>query len=180
MRDASLLREASFFLSFFPFESDAGASVAAAASSSVASALALASIVPGGVGSSAAGGDDGGNSSLRTSGSVAAAAESSCGAGTGAVIERCVGKTGGFAMHLMNPTPFADNFTITATAQPNRAPAAQDQSMTTDEDTAKAITLTGDKVGVQVVAVTSCAPTTRSPARCCTSSSCRPTSRVCP
>jgi len=91
----------------------------------VASALALASIVPGGVGSSAAGGvgssaaggDDGGNSSLRTSGSVAAAAESSCGAGTGAVIERCVGKTGGFALHLMNPTPFADNFTITATAQ---------------------------------------------------------------
>jgi hypothetical protein len=117
MRDASLLREASFFLSFFPFESDAGASVAAAASTSVASALALASIVTGGVGSSAAGGDDGGNSSLRTSGSVAAAAESSCGAGTGAVIERCVGKTGGFAMHLMNPTPFADNFTITATAQ---------------------------------------------------------------
>ena len=63
------------------------------------------------------GGDDGGDSSSEGSATVAAGAESSRGASAAAAVRRCGGEAGGFALHSIYPSPFAEHFSMTAIAR---------------------------------------------------------------
>ena len=132
-------------INIFSFFSGAASSAGASAAASSATFLLAGAGDAAGAGNDANrgddGGDDGGDSSSEGSASVAAGAESSRGASAAAAVRRCGGEAGGFALHSMFPSPFADNFAIAAIS---RDPALAEQLRVTVAGIASSIHCTGE------------------------------------